>query len=58
MSKQCVWVLSPQQAYLLGFHAARSSFRLSSNPYRGLPAYDDCFDSWVSGWYSFFDLKA
>lgn len=58
MRKQCNLALNPEQAYLLGFNAAKLSFRLSSNPYLGMPAYDECSCSWVSGWYSFFNLKA
>lgn len=58
MHKQCSLTLNPEQAYLLGFKAAKLSFRLSSNPYVGMSAYDECSDNWVSGWYSFFDLSA
>lgn len=58
MRSKCCLALEPQEAYQLGFSAAKLSFRLSSNPYVGMPAYDEWSDCWVSGWYSFFGLKA
>lgn len=58
MSKQCFLSLNPEQAYIMGFNAAKSSFGVSSNPYAFMPAYDECFNSWLRGWYSFFGLEA
>lgn len=58
MRKESCLSLDPVKAYQLGYLAAKSSFRLSVNPYVNFPAYDECSDSWVSGWYAFYNLKA